>query len=120
MLHAGTIPESLGNLGKLQFLCLQNNKLTGAFFLIFWDGQCQLTNLFPPPISHQGAIPESLGNLVELEGLYLNDNQLEGRFPLFLGWSVPTDRPIFSLILRREHPCIFGQPDEFGALAPYR
>ena len=77
-------------------------------------------SLVLPSLSHQGAIPESLGNLVELEGLYLNDNQLEGRFPLFLGWSVPTDRPIFSLILRREHPCIFGQPGEFRLLVPLR
>ena len=42
---AGIIPESMGNLGKLEFLGLDTNKLEGHFF-IFRDGQSRTTNLF--------------------------------------------------------------------------
>ena len=40
--YAGAIPESLGNLVKLQYLCLNNSQLSGQFFF-FRDGQCRLT-----------------------------------------------------------------------------
>jgi len=32
---AGIIPESLGNLGKLKYLYLQDNRFSGHFFFIF-------------------------------------------------------------------------------------
>ena len=42
---AGSIPESIGNLGNLEILRLDDNKLEGRFFLHFWDGQSRTTNL---------------------------------------------------------------------------
>ena len=56
----GPIPESLGNLQKLEELNLYSNQLTGP-------------------------IPESLGKLQTLERLYLDSNQLTGPIPESLG-----------------------------------
>ena len=43
---AGGIPESMGNLGKLRELYLDNNQLTGHFFFILESGQSRTTNYF--------------------------------------------------------------------------
>ncbi|NIM16943.1 MAG: hypothetical protein GTO45_33665 [Candidatus Aminicenantes bacterium] len=81
----GTIPPGLGNLGKLEYLDLQNNSPS-------------LSGKIPPELGNlghlkrlwlngnrlYGSIPPELGNLSSLEWLFLRYNQLSGSIPLEL------------------------------------
>lgn len=58
LVRAGPIPESIGQLTRLQWLSLSNNKLTGR-------------------------IPESMGQLVQLSNMYLSENELTGEGTCF-------------------------------------
>ena len=93
---AGSIPASLGNLGKLTLLYLHGNQLTGHSPPFFRGGQCRMTNLFFVEF-YAGIIPESLGNLGNLQLLGLSGNQLSGQFYFyFSGCSVPHDHLVFA------------------------
>ncbi|MCK4761701.1 MAG: fibronectin type III domain-containing protein, partial [Candidatus Aminicenantes bacterium] len=80
---AGIIPDSIGNLSKLNTLDLARNQITGAI-----PGSIgNLSNLlFLHLESNQlvGSIPPALGNLSNLSYLYLYDNQLTGTIPVEL------------------------------------
>jgi Leucine-rich repeat (LRR) protein len=86
-INQGAIPQSLGNLGNLKKLWLENNKLEGQFF-VFRVGQCPLTTRVSPIFVqfHAGSIPASLGNVANLKQLCLFSNQLAG--PFFSFWRV--------------------------------
>ncbi|ETO36763.1 hypothetical protein RFI_00303 [Reticulomyxa filosa] len=62
---SGTIPSEIGNLIRLNTLCLNQNWLSGK-------------------------IPNELGNLFELKHLYLNQNELTGTIPVEIGnfWNL--------------------------------
>ena len=74
-LCAGAMPVELGQLVKLKYLWLEENRLTGAivcpsihvlhFLLTF--------SLFPT-----GELPKELGNLINLKGLWLFNNRFQG------------------------------------------
>jgi len=80
----GSIPESLGNLSRLQNLNLKTNQLSGSIP----ESLSNLNNLQKLILLDNqlsGSIPESLGNLSNLQHLFLNGNQLSGFIPESLG-----------------------------------
>jgi Leucine-rich repeat (LRR) protein len=79
-LHAGPIPESIGQLQSLTDLSLRANKLSGAFTNIssgVWDVTsdvlCVTLRLY------SGPIPENLSQLQSLQHLSLGENKLSGK-----------------------------------------
>jgi Leucine-rich repeat (LRR) protein len=80
----GTIPSSLGNLTRLQFLQLGVNFLHGVIPSSLGNlTQLQYLSLAANDLS--GAIPSSLGNLTNLHDLDLYNNLLSGEIPSSLG-----------------------------------
>ncbi|MDM8524063.1 leucine-rich repeat domain-containing protein [Desulfococcaceae bacterium HSG8] len=80
----GTIPESLGNLTKLESLYLGSNELSGSIP----DTLGRLTSLSQLSLSENQlseTIPDSLGSLTDLYFLDLSSNQLSGPIPDSLG-----------------------------------
>ena len=80
----GTIPSELGSLAKLQFLSLDQNRLTGGIP----KELVSLANLQSLSLSENrltGEIPTELGNLVNLQELYLRGGRLTGEVPKELG-----------------------------------
>ena len=68
-----TLPESIGNLGSLQSLNLNDNQLETLPESIGNLGSLQELNLGDNQLA---TLPESIGNLSSLEYLYLNSSQL--------------------------------------------
>jgi len=77
------------------YLNLDTNKLTGAFFAFFWDGQCRMTKPFFVQF-YAGSIPASLGNLKKLTHLYLYENKLTG--PFFHFWDGQSQPTVLFLV----------------------
>ncbi|KAI8028777.1 Receptor-like protein EIX1 [Camellia lanceoleosa] len=80
----GTLPESLGQLAKLETLDLSYNHLNGTIP----ESLGQLAKLETLDLSYNhlnGTIPESLGQLAKLETLDLSYNHLNGTLPESLG-----------------------------------
>ena len=81
---SGSIPESLGNLKNLESLNLWFNELSGSIP----ESLLNLTNLAELDLSRNqlsGSIPESLGNVKSLQYLGLYHNQFSGSIPESLG-----------------------------------
>ncbi len=77
---SGSIPASLGNLSKLQYLWMQENQLIGEIPTSLGN----LSNLLVLDLSDNrlsGKIPEELENLKKLERLNLGFNQFDGEIP---------------------------------------
>ncbi|KAF5810849.1 putative protein kinase RLK-Pelle-LRR-II family [Helianthus annuus] len=77
---AGTLSPSIGNLGRLRTLLLQNNALSGPIPAEIG----KLTGLETLDLSSNqfvGEIPSSLGSLTRLSYLRLNKNKLSGDIP---------------------------------------
>ncbi|XP_071726523.1 probable LRR receptor-like serine/threonine-protein kinase At5g45780 isoform X2 [Rutidosis leptorrhynchoides] len=77
---AGTLSPSIGNLGHLRTLLLQNNALSGPIPAEIG----KLTGLETLDLSSNqfvGEIPSSLGSLAHLSYLRLNKNKLSGDIP---------------------------------------
>ena len=104
----GTIPTSIGNLAKLQYLDLSGAALTGTIpgsignlvGLLHLDlHSCQLSGTLPGSIgsllymqwlslsSNQlvGTIPASVGGLISLRYMTLDNNGLQGSIPASVG-----------------------------------
>lgn len=78
---SGSIPETLGNLEKLETLSLWGNQLSGSIPASLGS----LSNLETLSLSFNqlsGSIPASLGNLSNLKYLRLSYNSLTGCFPV--------------------------------------
>lgn len=81
---AGKLPSSIGNLKKLQYLNLFNNKLTGNIPSSF-ENLTQLIELDLTKNELSGIIPENIGNLSELTIMQLSKNKLSGSIPNSIG-----------------------------------
>jgi len=80
----GTIPDSIGNLNRLEYLSLRENKLNGTIP----ESIGNLYNLEYLSLSNNkiaGTIPDSIGSLTSLETLYLYNNELSGNIPESIG-----------------------------------
>ena len=80
----GSLPESLGNLSHLVWLCLETNKLSGSIP----DSLSNLSGLMHLDLDRNqlsGSIPEWLGNLSNFYVIQLTSNQLSGSIPESLG-----------------------------------
>jgi len=81
---SGSIPESIGNLSKLKDLTLTSNQLSGSIP----ESIGNLSNLAHLALGWNhlsGSIPESIGNLSKLTFLALCKNQLVGSIPESIG-----------------------------------
>ena len=81
---AGSIPDTLGTLSRLQLLGLEDNALTGPIAVEL----VTLENLVWLALRGNeltGAIPAELGRLTNLTHLYLSRNDLTGAIPAELG-----------------------------------
>ncbi|MDM8559010.1 hypothetical protein [Candidatus Parabeggiatoa sp. HSG14] len=80
----GSIPKSIGKLGKLTFLSLRRNQLGGPIPKSI--GKLgKLTSLDLGGNKLGGSIPESIGNLGKLIRLDLGSNKLDGPIPESIG-----------------------------------
>ncbi|GMP36612.1 hypothetical protein CsSME_00008685 [Camellia sinensis var. sinensis] len=80
----GSIPTSIGNLGKLTNLYLYDNQLSRSIS----QEVRMLRSLVDVELSWNnltGSIPTSVGNLSKLTTLYLYDNQFSGSIPQEVG-----------------------------------
>ena len=81
----GSIPESIGNLTSMEFLCIRyNQQLTGSIPESIGN-LTKLTHLDLKYNQLTGSIPESIGNLTKLIDLSLTRNQLAGSIPESIG-----------------------------------
>nr|AMM43043.1 LRR-RLK [Vernicia montana]AMM43055.1 LRR-RLK [Vernicia montana] len=81
---AGSIPSALGQLMKLSVLDLSRNSLAGQIPASF----ALLSNLSRLDLSSNylsGPIPPGLGNISSLQSLNLSDNDLDASIPMELG-----------------------------------
>ena len=78
----GSIPASVGTLGALQNLILNDNQLTGPIPDLSGINSLAYVDLRGNLLS--GPIPASLGQITSLQELYLHDNQLTGEIPAVL------------------------------------
>src|SRR5207237_1096772 len=77
---SGSIPSSIGNLGKLDRLSITNCHLRDSIPYSIGN----LVNLTTLSLCYNrlsGSIPSSIGNLVNLYKLYLTHNQISGKIP---------------------------------------
>lgn len=80
----GSIPQSIGNLVRLDYLRLDSNQLTGEIP----DSIGNLVNLENLSLANNqlsGEIPPVIGNLIKLDQLWLSNNQISGEIPHSIG-----------------------------------
>jgi len=80
----GSIPDSIGNFTRLNYLRLSFNQLTGNIPASIGNLK-QLSLLYLHFNQLSGPIPDTLGFLQNLKYLYLRNNALTGRIPASLG-----------------------------------
>ncbi|CAK8542596.1 unnamed protein product [Lathyrus sativus] len=82
---SGVIPETIGNLSKLNILVLSNNtKLSGPIPHSLWN-LTSLNVLYFDKMNLSGSISDSVQNLVNLNELALDLNRLSGSIPSTIG-----------------------------------
>ena len=80
----GFLPNSLGNMNKLEILWLGTNSLEGTIPTSFGK-MINLKQLFLEDNNLQGGIPVELTELPKLQQLRLGKNKLEGNVPIEFG-----------------------------------
>lgn len=80
----GTLPESIGNLRKLETFYIAYNGLTGDF-PIGVTRLASLSVLYMNDNQLSGNLPEELGNLTEITNLRLQKNNFSGAIPESIG-----------------------------------
>mmetsp|Transcript_37667 Transcript_37667/g.52321 ORF Transcript_37667/g.52321 Transcript_37667/m.52321 type:complete len:1487 (+) Transcript_37667:259-4719(+) len=76
---SGTLPNSLGNLTRMQILFVGQNRFKGT--LPSELGQLPLTNLALMDNQFTGTVPKELGNILSLKWLFMQSNEFEGAMP---------------------------------------
>jgi hypothetical protein len=78
--RAGDIPGSLGQLGLLQDLRLDENQFSGQFLYVFFEVLVPHRHSLSTPCfpSCLGSIPPEFGQLSSLQVLFLYDTPLSG------------------------------------------
>eukprot|EP00934_Nitzschia_sp_Nitz4_P003053 Nitzschia sp. Nitz4//scaffold249_size28687//7235//8690//NITZ4_008116-RA/size28687-snap-gene-0.2-mRNA-1//1//CDS//3329544014//3043//frame0 len=77
----GTIPTSIGNLNKLEYLSLKDNQLTGTIPDTLFD-LTSLVSLDLGANSLEGPVTDSIGSLILLTVLRLEENHFVGEVPI--------------------------------------
>ncbi|XP_058737531.1 MDIS1-interacting receptor like kinase 2-like [Vicia villosa] len=82
---SGVVPETIGNLSKLNQLYLFNNtKLSGPIPQSLWN-LSSLNLIYFSKMNLSGSISDSIQNLVNLNSLALDSNRLSGSIPSTIG-----------------------------------
>ncbi|KAK8706270.1 hypothetical protein V6N13_049843 [Hibiscus sabdariffa] len=79
----GAFPSEIFQLGKLEYLDLSGNSLTGHLPKSNWSSRLRLLDLFRNQF--RGSVPASLGNLTRITSLYFGSNLFEGQIPDVFG-----------------------------------
>ncbi|XP_062165160.1 leucine-rich repeat receptor protein kinase HPCA1-like isoform X2 [Alnus glutinosa] len=96
-LMTGPLPQAIGNLRNLSFLCLTGCGFSGPIPYTIGSLQ-QLRNLALNSNKFSGPIPNSIGNLSNLLYLDLTDNELSGSIPVSSGTT-----PGLDMLLQTSH-----------------
>ena len=75
------LPESIGDLAKLEIFWCNHNKLTGEFPRIFSAPSKCSTRYLTTKQLVSAELPESIGKLTKLQYLWCHNNQLTSEFP---------------------------------------
>ncbi|XP_057793587.1 receptor protein-tyrosine kinase CEPR2 [Salvia miltiorrhiza] len=140
----GDIPESIGNLKRLQWLFLANSSLRGEIPESIFDlevlgtlDMCinKITGRFPASITKMrrlfkielytnnltGEIPAGLSNLTDLEEFDVSDNQMHGVIPKEIGGLKKlTVFHLFKNNFSGEIPAGFGEMQRLNAFSIYK
>ncbi|XP_028071620.1 receptor kinase-like protein Xa21 [Camellia sinensis] len=77
----GTIPLSLGNITKLEYLVVERSRLTGSIPFAIFNLSSLLCIFFPHLEDLNGSIAEAIRSLPKIETFYIGNNKIAGTIP---------------------------------------